>query len=70
VYGNNPVDIAALVAASTNVTPVTGSGSFYSGAFTVPSSGQYLYLIWDYRNSLPLQLCYSNINEFDACCEC
>lgn len=70
VYGNNPVDIAALVAASTNVTPVTGSGSFYSGAFTVPSGGQYLYLIWDYRNSLPLQLCYSNINEFDACCEC
>jgi hypothetical protein len=27
-------------------------------------------LIWDYRNSLPLELCYSNVNENDACCGC
>lgn len=70
VYPNTSVGITNLLAASTNVTPVTGSGSFYSGSFTVPSSGQYLYLIWDYRNSLPLELCYSNISESDACCEC
>lgn len=70
LYGNNPGDIAALLAASTEATPITGSGVYHSSTFTVPSVGDYLYLIWDYRNSLPLSLCYSDIDQEDACCGC
>jgi len=69
LYPNTAQGIANLIAASTTVTP-TGSGTYYSGAFTVPSTGQYLYLIWDYRNSLPLELCYSDVDENNACCGC
>jgi hypothetical protein len=69
LYPNTAQGIADLIAASTIVTP-TGSAGYYSGTFTVPSNGQYLYLIWDYRNSLPLELCYSNTDENNACCGC
>jgi hypothetical protein len=69
LYGNNVNDMLALIAASTSV-PVTGAGNFYSGTFTVPSNGQYLYLIWDYRNSQSIELCYSNTSSSDACCGC
>jgi len=70
LYANNPAGISSLLAASTVVSPITGSAGFYSGSFTVPSSGNYLYLIWDYRNSLPLTLCYSATTTQDACCGC
>jgi hypothetical protein len=70
LYPNTSVGISSLIAASTIVSPITGSAGVYSGSFIVPSSGQYLYLIWDYRNSLPIQLCYSNTSTVDACCEC
>jgi hypothetical protein len=64
-----PSNVLSLIAASTNVT-ASGSGNYYSGTFTVPSSGQYLYLIWDYRDSQQISLCYSNLNDQDACCGC
>ena len=70
LYANNPSGISSLLAASTVVSPITGGSGVYSGSFTVPSSGQYLYLIWDYRNSLPLTLCYSAATTQDACCGC
>lgn len=68
LYGPN--DVAALLAVSTDIVPVTGSGGFHSGSFTVPAVGDYLYLIWDYRTSEPITLCYSNVDEGDACCGC
>ena len=49
---------------------VTGSDGYYSGDFSVPSVGEYLYMIWDYRQSLPLTLCYSDVSQADACCNC
>ena len=70
LYPNTSVGISNLIAASTVVSPITGSAGLFSGSFTVPSSGNYLYLIWDYRNSLPLTLCYSNTTTLDACCGC
>ena len=70
LYANTAGDITSLIAASSVVTPITGASGVYSGSFTVPSSGQYLYLIWDYRNSLPLELCYSETTTQDACCGC
>jgi hypothetical protein len=70
LYPNTSVGVAALIAASTVVSPITGSTEVFSGSFIVPNSGDYLYLIWDYRNSLPIELCYASTNLFDACCEC
>lgn len=70
LYGNNPGDIAALLAAASEATPITGSGGYHSSTFTVPSVGDYLYLIWDYRNSEAITLCYSDIDQEDACCGC
>ncbi len=70
LYPNTSVGISNLIAASTVVSPITGSSGLFSGAFIVPSSGQYLYLIWDYRNSAPITLCYSNTNTLAACCGC
>jgi hypothetical protein len=70
LYPNTSVGISNLIAASTVVSPITGGSGLFSGSFIVPGSGQYLYLIWDYRNSLPLTLCYSNTTTLDACCGC
>jgi len=70
LYPNTSVGISNLIAASTVVSPITGSSGLFSGSFIVPSSGQYLYLIWDYRNSAPITLCYSNTNTLAACCGC
>ena len=36
----------------------------------VAPSPQYLYLIWDYRSVNAIELCYSNISQLDACCDC
>ena len=70
LYPNTSIGISSLLAASTLVSPITGSAGVFSGSFVVPNSGNYLYLIWDYRNSLPIQLCYSDISTLDSCCEC
>jgi len=72
LYNNNAIDISTLLASSTLVTGVIGSGTLYSGDFTVPStgSGSYIYLIWDFRKSYPLSLCYSDESNTDACCNC
>ena len=50
-YQNNTTDISALLAASTAATPIftIGAPTIYSANFTMPSSGNILYLIWDYR---------------------
>lgn len=69
IYNNTPEDIAALVAASTDVS-YTFADSVASGSFSVPSTGNRLYLIWDYRNSVSKKLCYSSISNIDACCNC
>ena len=68
LYPNTQLGISNLLTASAPITP-EGAGTVFSGTFAVPSTGQYLYLIWDYRNSLPLDLCYS-ASGTDACCSC
>jgi hypothetical protein len=69
VYNNNPEDISSLVAAS-SVIPASVFGSSANGTFSVPGSGNRLYLIWDYRNSVEKRLCYSVSSSADACCNC
>ena len=42
-------DIATIISLSTAIVPV-GADREYKASFTVPSSGSYLYLIWDYSS--------------------
>jgi hypothetical protein len=72
LYDNNDTDIQAMLAASTQATPNSGSSPLYYADFTVPASsnGEYLYLIWDLRDSNPVELCYSDTSSNDACCNC
>jgi hypothetical protein len=71
-YQNNSSDINSLLAASTTITPIVTSGapSVYSANFTMPNSGNNLYMIWDYREATAEVLCYSTVNNQDACCNC
>ena len=73
-YANNPVDINALLSASSLATPITGGPTLYQTSFTVPPTvnGDYLYLIWDLRNSSISNLCFTdNPAEFQSlCCDC
>jgi hypothetical protein len=76
-YPNTPVDIVDLLSASLLATPIVGGPLQYQTSFTVPpnSAGDYLYLIWDLRNSATTQLCYvdskAGEEELKAlCCDC
>ena len=72
LYGNNPTDIALLLAAVTTATPnvaPTNGNTAFSADFVMPSTGQYLYLVWDTRNSTALDLCFG-ATAVAACCSC
>ena len=71
LYNNTPTDIAALLAAASNVA-ASGSGGVFSGTFTMLSgnNNDNLYLIYDYRKPVAVTLCYSNTSADDACCTC
>jgi len=64
-------DMQALLLASTTVTPIddTFQPTKYSASFTMPSTGTYLYLIWDYRLSTEDDLCFG-ATLMDSCCNC
>ncbi len=71
LYENNSVDMNALLAASTIATPNSGAAPLYYVDFTVPASvnGEYLYLIWDLRDFVLVELCFGE-NITDTCCDC
>ena len=76
-YTNTPANIASLLAASSIATPITGGLNIYQTNFIVPPSidGNYLYLIWDLRNSGISNLCYiespATLEQLQAlCCDC
>ena len=69
-YQNNAADIATLLSSSTT-TPNLGAAPLFYGNFPMPAGGDgdYLYLIWDYRDTAEMILCYApTISE--TCCEC
>ena len=71
-YGKSTTELNALLAASTIARPmsITQAPAIYSADFVMPTGGanDYLYLIWDYRNSTRIQLCFSNVSANNACC--
>ena len=73
LYANTTTQIQALLLASTIPTPInipTGGNTAYTSSFAMPTVGQYLYFIWDYRDSTPIDLCYDNGTALAACCNC
>lgn len=73
LYENNPTDIHNLINASSVATPIQApsqGNTFYQAQFDMPATtGNKLYLIWDYRNSTTVDLCQGvDVNE--ACCGC
>ena len=72
LYPNTTVGINSLLAASNTATPIVGGGDYYYADFNVGTTDDYLYLIWDFRNSEPVNLCYSATSDGVAtiCCDC
>lgn len=77
LYNNIPSEIQTLISLSSLSTPIVNIGDTFYSQFTVPPKvdGNYLYLIWDLRNSTADILCYSNPEvvedpQLDVCCNC
>ena len=70
LYTNTPANISTLLGLASTATPNQGSGGNNYAQFTVPALQDYLYLIWDFRDSAPVTLCYSNLSTTNACCGC
>lgn len=71
LYNNNDAEIQALLSLATKATPIddTNEPDKYFATFTMPTTGAYLYLIWDYRISTEDDLCFG-ASISDACCGC
>lgn len=69
LYSNNTADITTLLSLANTATLDTVSASYNDATFTVPPVQQYLYLIWDFRDSVATDLCYGTDN-LDVCCNC
>lgn len=74
LYPNTTSGIQSLISVSSLATPILGSGVTFYSNFVVPGGGSYLYLIWDFRDSIPTQLCHEDPAVEDAqkevCCNC
>ena len=66
-------EIGLLRAELVNITPVVSpSTGNYETSFVYnnPSGHQYLYLVWDYAVSTPINLCYDETSFIDVCFNC
>jgi hypothetical protein len=70
LYTNTPANISTLLGLSTVATPNQGGGINNFANFTVPALQNYLYLIWDFRDAVPVTLCFSTASTLNACCGC
>lgn len=69
----DPADVASLLSAYTPlVVDISLAPSQYSSSFTMPAgaSGDYLYLIYDYRRATVIELCYDAADTGAVCCDC
>lgn len=76
LYGPTHSEVMDLLAISTEAAPKISSLTSWYADFIVPENalGNILYLIWDYRASTAMQLCYSDSESLspllDSCCLC
>lgn len=71
LYNNTNVDMNTLINDANIAAPISDSNPLYYAEFIVPEKtyGQYLYLVWDLRDSIEASLCYG-ISRVNACCDC
>jgi len=71
LYPNTPAAVSQAIAASTIASPIDSSlaPNYYKAEFTVSGSGEYLYVIYDYRTPTLIDLCQSDSVQA-ACCGC
>lgn len=69
-FSNTPGDIATLLSLASTATPLMGGGTYNYAQFNAGYSDDFLYLIWDFRTSTPVELCYSDKEIADVCCGC
>ena len=70
LYSNNPTDIANLIAAANPAVPIVGTSPLFSSDFTMPTTGNYLYLIYIYDAPTVVDLCYAARSVESSCCGC
>ena len=76
LYANTESDISALLAASTTIAnasvtnPSTGLYQAIVPGLSLPLSNQYLYVIYDYRETSCQEFCYDASSSTSACCDC
>jgi hypothetical protein len=76
LYNNTPTEIQDLLSVSNLASPITNIGNIFKADFTVPSTidGDTLYLIWDLRQSVSADLCFTDEATpdplTDVCCYC
>lgn len=66
-------DVETIISLSQEGTAIQNpsEGLYVSDfVYTNPDDYQYLYIIYDYRKSVELDLCYSSSSSYDACCNC
>tara|TARA_R110002073_G_scaffold25307_2_gene84050 strand:- start:2408 stop:6775 length:4368 start_codon:yes stop_codon:yes gene_type:complete len=66
------VDINVLIPLLNDATPIQGNTNSYFAEFTYnnPSNLEYLYLVWNLRESNAQTFCYDATSANDACCNC
>jgi hypothetical protein len=72
---DTPVGLNNLIIAATSSAltgPVVDYEPYeaYNTAISIGASGTYLYLIWDYRRSVSIDMCYHATIPASACCNC
>lgn len=72
LVSDNLYDTPSLIPLLNNVTPITNptAGTYQAVVNNFAYTGVYLYLVWDLRISKQVPLCYSTVDEYDACCDC
>jgi len=68
----NEADINTLIPLLNDATPIQGNTNAYFADFTYnnPSNLEYLYLVWNLRESDLQTFCYDATSANDACCNC
>lgn len=77
-YPNTPANVATIIAASTisGPLPVTTGEDTYITQFALPApivgigDNEYLYLVFDFRDTNVIQLCQTFTTLQAACCDC
>lgn len=71
VYNNNTVGINALITAA-SIGTTLGAGNYYYSDVPAGTTGDYLYLVWDLRDTQETNLCWSaDPLDIDyVCCDC